>query len=633
MDACGVIFPKTIQEKIAEFVPENFVRGSDSVQDKNETEKESKDYSIALALAGGSFRAAATCIGILRGFHQQKVTDKEGNVVPAMHAIKYNSGISGGSIPTILYSYAQIPTDLLLETDRTYDPSEITKEDLNYMPETSMGYTLVKKTNVIPKILFATITNPIKLFFAIINFFKIHSWWSGFMYKKLCEPMKIPKNKFFTSSEEEMDRILRSNKRLKKEDFLLPRSDIKTMPMVLWTLHGARADFSTFMKKFKGLKTEAWRQYIKEVNLDYFSGRPDGKEDLDMTKILLSLRDDYNGNLPIPYIGTSDSVYSPYEGDVILRKRVFSFPPKEVKPHEYGTRSRFSVETMLALSTNFPGSSGSEDGAASVFLPLLLSNVRKLKLDGKRITTLLADGGTNDLMGIIPAVQKKVDKIISVYNFNQNEGYANFETTYADIYEVAPSTSRSDPDFEANFREWLKMINPRITCYFGYFGADLLKHSNLPNHIFNDPNLEKLKDLMISYNSLFEAGEPLIATMSDLVTIDNPFWGVDAGHKVDITLIWFNMPKNFSKQVPEELGLGLDQNGQFENKELKMDRIPELSPDPGDALAYSPAQVNMIAYLGSWMVHRAWNGLKGSDGSVFFEGFASILDRKSVVEC
>ncbi|GFH46099.1 hypothetical protein CTEN210_02573 [Chaetoceros tenuissimus] len=489
----------------------------------------------------------------------------------AMHAIKYNSGISGGSIPTILYSYAQIPTDLLLETDWTYDPSEITMKDLNYIPETSMGYTLVKKTND--------------------------------SYKKLCEPMKIPKNKFFTSSEEEMNRILQSNKRLKKEDFLLPQSDIKTKPMILWTLHGACADFSTFMKKFKGLKNEAWRQYIKEVNLDYFSGYPNAKENLQMTKILLSLRDDYNGNLPIPYIGTSDSVYSPYEGDVVFHNRIFSFSPKEVKPHEYGMRSRFSVETMLALSTNFPGSSsGFEDGATSVFLPLLLSSVRKLKLDGKRTTTLLADGGTNDLMGIIPAVQKKVDKIISVYNFNQNEGYANFETIYADIYRAAPSTSRSDPDFEANFQEWLKMINPRITCYFGYFGTDLIKHSNLPNHIFHNQNLEKMKDLMISYNSFFEAGEPLIATMSDLVTIDNPFWGVEAGHKVDITLIWFNMPKNFSKQVPEELGLGLDQDGQFENKELKMDQIPELSPDPGDALAYSPVQVNMIAYLGSWMV-------------------------------
>lgn len=129
---------------------------------------------------------------------------------------------------------------------------------------------------------------------------------------------------------------------------------------------------------------------------------------------------------------------------------------------------------MLALSTNFPGSSGSEDGATSIFLPLLLSNVTKLKLDGKRITTLLADGGTNNLMGIIPAVQKKIDKIISLYNFNQNEGYANFETTYAEIYRAALLTSRSDPDFEAIFQEWLKMINPLITCYFGYFGADLI---------------------------------------------------------------------------------------------------------------------------------------------------------------
>jgi hypothetical protein len=119
--------------------------------------------------------------------------------------------------------------------------------------------------------------------------------------------------------------------------------------------------------------------------------------------------------------------------------------------------------------------------------------------------------------------------IIAICNFNQSPPYADFETTYADIYHKAPSTDRSDPNFDTEIRQWLSMINPRITCYFGFFEASLINHSNTPNHVVNDSNLDLLKELMVKYNSLFKAGEPLIAAFHDLETIDYPFWGIKAG--------------------------------------------------------------------------------------------------------
>ena len=57
--------------------------------------------------------------------------------------------------------------------------------------------------------------------------------------------------------------------------------------------------------------------------------------------------------------------------------------------------------------------------------------------------------------------------------------------------------------------------------------------------------------------------------------------------------------------------------------------IPELPVEPADAsLKYSQAQVNMMGYLGSWMVDHSLNGLKGSDGEILFEGFAEIFEQK-----
>ena len=242
----------------------------------------------------------------------------------------------------------------------------------------------------------------------------------------------------------------------------------------------------------------------------------------------------------------------------------------------------------------------------------------------------MADGGTNDLMGIIPALQQKVEKIVSVYNFNQSPPYADFQTTYGEIYKKAPCTSKSDPNFKKHFREWIKYINPRFTCLFGYFGTCLINHSNLPNHVFNDPKLDHLKDIMIKFNSLYEAGEPLVATMKGLQTIDNPFWGVEGGNKVNLTLVWFNLPRKFAEQLPKELGLGLNKDGCFTNEEMKMTNFPELLNSPQDSTGYTPEQINMMAYLGSWIIHQAWEGLDGHDGKVKFEGFRSIFEELQI---
>jgi hypothetical protein len=242
-----------------------------------------------------------------------------------------------------------------------------------------------------------------------------------------------------------------------------------------------------------------------------------------------------------------------------------------------------------------------------------------------------ADGGLSDLCGILPLMQAKTRNIICAFNFNQNPPYSNFSTTYADFYKAAPSSNKNSAKFDADFREWLKLLDPRIACYFGFFGGECID-STVLNHVFHDPNLDRLKELMVKYNSLFKAGEPLIATLHDLEVIENPFWGTVAGEKVDLTFIYMNMPKKFSEKVPIESVVPphgmekIDEFGQFNNKDMRA--VPELPWNPPiDGLQYTNQQVNMISYLGSWMIDRAWDGLKGDDGKVQFEGFKEIFEE------
>jgi hypothetical protein len=396
-------------------------------------------------------------------------------------------------------------------------------------------------------------------------------------------------------------------------------------------------DRHEYMKNFSKMNSEVRNQFHMQKLLEASYPISTNNEDSistthrsRMSDLVMSIRDSVgHGNMPIPFVGSVCGVETRFQGKVQLQKgrrdiETVNFPIELTAPYEWGdergwmfSRKRFSAEFLTSMSTNFPGSSGKN--ILSDFC-----NRRRLKFneDGPEMSYRFADGGSNDLMGIMPLIQRNVKNIISIYNFNQSPPYADFSTTYADIYKHASCSDINDPNFNHDFTEWLKRMNPRLTCLFGFFGANKINHANILNHIFWDPNLDRLKEMMVKFNALYEAGEPLIVTLKDLDVIDNPFWSIKAGQKINLTMIYFNMPKKFSEQVPSTVST-VDENGRFNNPQLRS--IPELSPDGLNVLRYSNAEINMMGYLGSWMVHRSWDGLKNEDGEVIFDGFGDIF--------
>ena len=293
-----------------------------------------ENNDIGLAMAGGSLRAASSCMGILRGLQQKRIADGAGSTIPAMDKVKYNSGISGGSLPAILYSYAQVPVDELLDTDRVVDPSKITREELDDMPATSMGFCLSEQPNQRLKILkFLILTK--------FNFMRLHSFWSVAMYKKVLQKYNVPKNKYIGPSEEELDAILAENKNLKKGEFLTPRTDVKAIPLILFSMHGLTGDKNDYMHKYKDIMTEVWDQYHmqKMQGLTYpaLAAKSPEKRSL-MTDVVLSVRDRAgDGNIPIPFVGSAEGVETRYHGEVKIGKETIEFPLKSRAPWEWGS--------------------------------------------------------------------------------------------------------------------------------------------------------------------------------------------------------------------------------------------------------------------------------------------------------
>lgn len=289
---------------------------------------EAPDDEMALALAGGGLRAASACFAALRGFQQKKVIHpKTGKKVPATDLVGYNSAISGGSLPAMLYSYAQVPTDKLLETDRVTDPSKITKEDLSRIPTTSMGYVIAQKPDsksILEGNIKKALLNP-------LNLSKVHSLVLAGLYKKFCKPLNMPQNKYFTSSKAELDKILAENPNLKEDDFLLPHEDVKANMMILASMHGYRFDCGRYMENYQKIYSKSWAEHKSKLDA--------GEKYPSMTDIVLSVCDKYGGYLPMPYMFTPDVVENKYSGTVNVRSKKVEFPENNSKTFEWGAKS------------------------------------------------------------------------------------------------------------------------------------------------------------------------------------------------------------------------------------------------------------------------------------------------------
>lgn len=172
----------------------------------------------------------------------------------------------------------------------------------------------------------------------------------------------------------------------------------------------------------------------------------------------------------------------------------------------------------------------------------------------------------------------------------------------------------------------------------------------------SDDFFMKYTNLINSLNSLAEVGEPQIATMKGVKVVKNPFWGIEGGFEVDLTIIFIQkVPKKFADLLPEDVAPPpsgqekLNEYGLFSNEEFKYSPYVESAPaEPveiplGDETITIPIpplltqtlssrSLQMSRLIINWMIDRAWDPLVGADGEVKFEGFGSIFEEEDSKE-
>lgn len=139
---------------------------------------------------------------------------------------------------------------------------------------------------------------------------------------------------------------MKNNPNLLEQDFLLPRAGVKTLPMILFTMHGIQGDSGSFRQDSDSTTKSAADKYkIEEAKNS--EGRPD------MTKYVLEEAKKSKAGAPlVPFTVTPSRVNTMFKGTMKMNGKEFKFPAEDTKPALWGKGSRFSIEAATAMSTN-----------------------------------------------------------------------------------------------------------------------------------------------------------------------------------------------------------------------------------------------------------------------------------------
>ena len=258
------------------------------------------------------------------------------------------------------------------------------------------------------------------------------------------------------------------------------------------------------------------------------------------------------------------------------------------------SHGRFGIETAAAISSD-----------AFQSFPCFESVSVRLKV-GAPPGRILAfgDGAVIEGTGICTALLQGVSRVIAVIN-PESPSSPVVSVPYSEIAGKC-------------LEDWTAGLDPRLASLFGVLPKEangcvqkcLAEKSIGPafglNHVFCRSKLAELKRKM---DALYLAGRALVVTL-ELDLLPNVFWGFEGGRTIRLTLIYYNMPRNFAEQLPGDVSGGVTPAGNGDVPDRAqllapgLSDVPELKIqlEPPGYTHYTKRQVNMMGYIGAWIV-------------------------------
>lgn len=590
---------------------------------------EEKPDAFGLAFPGGSYTAAVINAGIMRGFQQKKVTI-DGEERPAMERFDYVSAISGGNVPSVQFAFAQGTTsDELLDTDGINNPTEITYEDLDEVSEKSLFYSYTQ--SVVPSLARALIMS---LIFGENFFAKV-------MYFSALEPFQI------------------------KAGVSIPpiRDDVSYTPLVNTAMVAPYETFPYWMyERMNVAFSQSLAKTTNVMQLTTFVTTFAPLYAFDNSLVWESAKESGH-QIPIPAYITPDEFHIAYDlaelefdpvGNVTTDPATlapFSLPLNEVQ----AMKDTFTVERMLGHGTNL----------VSILAPIISYLIPTIPQDlialmnepltqhipmanGETREMAFTDGGLTDANGIPALLDKKVNKIIMpVYGTGGPEVTEGIGPVLATLGTILPYFGLILPESVG-----IEYEGGPFSFLSGFSWSSQWVRKVFDPMSNGENQIEILAEKL---QSLYDAGQPLVASLENLAVVENKFFGVEGGAVVDLVIIGvWDVPVKFSEQVdpsvaPPPEGRNFTEHGYFTNEELSW--VPRLLSTgktgyidfdfpllnftyntqlPFMELKVETRECKMTEILTSWIVKESWDGLTGADGEVKFAGFNNFFEEKSM---
>eukprot|EP00437_Effrenium_voratum_P004440 CAMPEP_0181432902 /NCGR_PEP_ID=MMETSP1110-20121109/19011_1 /TAXON_ID=174948 /ORGANISM="Symbiodinium sp., Strain CCMP421" /LENGTH=664 /DNA_ID=CAMNT_0023556329 /DNA_START=53 /DNA_END=2047 /DNA_ORIENTATION=- len=208
----------------------------------------------------------------------------------------------------------------------------------------------------------------------------------------------------------------------------------------------------------------------------------------------------------------------------------------------------------------------------------------------------LGDQGSLENHGVLEAIRSGATCVISLLNSNQelDASVFNCSTKVVNFTRLQEVAAESPPLYDLFGLALDNPVLPVPVPFLEFAGFD---YSN--NQVFDTQDLFPIICEATQKRDLL--GQPATVYSTDLVTLENKFWGIKAGKKVNILWVFTEKTTNFEALLPEATRESIN-NGTYDTPggpawPFLGTFFPSASGDPS---ALSPSQANLYAAQTEW---------------------------------
>lgn len=501
-----------------------------------------EDLKTAVALSGGSTRAMVAAIGALRGMEDLSLISHVDLLV----------SVSGGTWTAGPYMFSHMSEESLLGA--TTVPSQLS------LPE------LTKRPGAIGDAATHDITGLLK--HAFFNHDDPHSIWVNTFNEILLKPLALGNtSKYMASDEGSLQRILRNNPHLQREDFVVPPIDRPRAFVMLGVLLaplGHESEDNTVVSlqmspDFSG--SPFYSGGHGHINYDEESTNWFAKADIPALKLVVG------GGMVETFALGGDAPYEGQSGGHGVKMPSPSEPFSLAKA--IGVSSAAFTAMISQALNKFGGQSMQALIPVTTMWPITSRRVPAPKAAAKY---KIGDGGHMDNSGLLPILQRKVPQVVMFVNTD------------------VPISLKSD------FCGSKRLISPDLQGAAAWYFVDkfgLASHIagqfQMHNQVFHYADLQPI---LCDLQTHRRAGRPA-ASLRKLEVLKNSWWGIEGGWSVQLLVIYLDKNQVFENELPadtqKEIKAGKD--GMFAN----YPHFPLMSQNPGSLTSFTSAQVNLLS--------------------------------------